>query len=338
MRYLARNNLLIPIFELAEHYGVSRDEILAEIGLDAKLAALPGAFIQSMKLIDAVEYAAIATDRSDFGLLLSPRPDHFLLGPIAILIEQCTSVADAAREGARYIHLHNTALRYTLTPVKGEYVFRLEIKTQGAYPPRHYVEALLTGCVRFCRSMLGSAWSPSAVSFEHERAASLTAYKKALGVGPAFGQNINAIVVSRKDFDKKIVRSDERSKLIMQRFLDELERQRRNNFAGIVESLVRPLLSSGQATTSNVAMLLSLTPRTLQRRLADEGTTFRRILAQTRLEIFRDYMPSKMSLIEFAPLLGLSEASAVSRFIKLQTGSSARSSRKRGKAVAAVRR
>jgi AraC-like DNA-binding protein len=331
MYHLARNNLLAPIFQLAELHGVHRRDILAEIGLDERLATEPGAFVESTKLIDATECAAALSGRNDFGLTLFPRPGHLVLGPIGLLIQQCTTVADAAREGTRYINLHNTALRYTLTPVKREYVFRLEIKAHGKYHPRHYVEALLTGCVDLCRAMLGPGWHPSAAFFAHKRMASPAAYRKALGIDPLFEQKINAIVASRKDFDRKLHRTGEARDLAVHQFLDDLERQKRSSIAGIVASLVRPLLSSGEASASKIAKILSMTPRTLQRRLADEGTSYHRILAQTRFEIFRDYIPSKMSLTEFAPMLGFSEASAVSRFVKQQTGSSARSLRHRGK-------
>lgn len=330
MLHLARNNLLTPLFELAERFGVRSADILAEIDIDANLATKPGAFIQSTMLIDAVEYAAAKSGRKDFGLLLRPPPE----GLIGILIAQCTSVADAAREGARYIHLQNTALRYALTAAKGNYVFGLEIATQGKYPPRHYVEALLLGCVGFARAQLGRSWCPSAVSLKHDRLASLAAYKNAFGVVPAFGQDENFIVATRTDFDRKIARSDERNKLVMQTHLQELERQKLNNIVGMVVSFVRPLLFAGKATAAQVAALFSITPRTLQRRLAAEGTTFQRVLAETRMEIFNDYAPSGMSLTELAPRLGFSEASAVSRFVKSQAGASARSLRKRGKAAA----
>jgi AraC-like DNA-binding protein len=329
MHNLARNNLLTPLFELAERYGVRRADILDEIGLDEKLAIKPGAFIESTKLIDAVEYAAAKSGRKDFGLLLRALPG----GPIGVLIAQCTSVAEAAREGAHYIHLQNTALRYALTAAKDNYVFGLEIASRGKYPPRHYVESLLLACVHFARAQIGSSWCPSAVSFAHESLANPAAYKAAFGVAPAFGQDKNFIVATRKDFDRKIVGSDERTKLVMQSFLAELERQRRNNFVAMVQTFVRPLLSAGKATSADVAALLSLTPRTLQRRLAAEGTTFQRILAETRVEMFNDYAPNGMSLAELAPMLGFSEASAVSRFVKSHTGASARALRKRGKAA-----
>lgn len=327
MHHLVRSNTLGLVLELSERFGVRSADILAEIGIDAKLATKPGAFIPSMKLIDAVEYAAAKSGRNDFGLLLRARPE----GLIGVLIAQCTSVADAAREGARYIHLQNTALRYSLTAAKSNYVFGLEIATQGKYPPRHYVEALLIGCVLFCRAQLGSSWHPSAVSLRHDRLADIAAYKNAFGVVPAFGQEKNFILATRRDFDRKITRSDERSKLVLQNFLEELERQKRNNPVGMVESFVRPLLFAGKATAAHVASLLSMTPRTLQRKLAAEGTTFQHILARTRMEIFNDYAPSGMSLTELAPRLGLSDASAVSRFVKSQAGASVRSLRKRGK-------
>src|ERR1700687_5064886 len=80
MKQFGRNTLLRSIFERAAMDGVRRDEILAEIDLDPALANQPGAFIPSENIVDAVEFAAIATKRSDFGLELGGKQDHRTLG------------------------------------------------------------------------------------------------------------------------------------------------------------------------------------------------------------------------------------------------------------------
>ena len=195
MQQLGRNTLLRSIFELAELHGVKRSRILNDIGLEPALANQAGAFVDSSKLIDAVEFAAIATGRNDFGLLLGNSQDHRSLGPIGLLVEHCRSVAEAVAEGSRYIHLHNSALLYTLTLDNNEYVFRLQLGTRGKYAPRHYVEALLTMSVRFCRVMLGADWYPNSVLFRHQRMARKQTYESIFGSGVEFEEEMNALSV-----------------------------------------------------------------------------------------------------------------------------------------------
>ncbi|MBI1210167.1 MAG: helix-turn-helix domain-containing protein [Alphaproteobacteria bacterium] len=338
MLHLARNNLLTPLIDLADRHGVKREHILREIGLAPHLASERGGYIESYKLIDAVEFAAGESGRDDFGLLLGNQRDHLMLGPIRLLMENCRSVAEAIVEGMRYTHLHNTALRYTLTPSGADYVLRLQIDTQGQYVPRHYAEALIAACVHFGRSLLGTGWSPRKVLFRHGRLAAPAAYKATFACPVAFGETIDALCASRKDFDRPIQRSDTRAKAIFQRFLHELEMEQRRSVTAMVRSLLRPLLSSGKGTIKHAADALALKPRTLQRRLEDEGTTFQELLTQTRLDILRDYEPANMTLTEFAPMLGLSEASAVSRFIKNAQTSGRKQRRRRATAKRPARR
>ena len=171
MKQFGRNTLLRSIFERAAMDGVRRDEILAEIDLDPALANQPGAFIPSENIVDAVEFAAIATKRSDFGLELGGKQDHRTLGPVWLLVEHCSSVAEAVAEGSRYLHLHNSALVYTLTADRNRYIFRFELRARGKYAPRHYVETMLMIFVRFCQLLLTPKWAPLGVTLEHDRIA-----------------------------------------------------------------------------------------------------------------------------------------------------------------------
>ncbi|MEQ1754451.1 MAG: AraC family transcriptional regulator ligand-binding domain-containing protein [Micropepsaceae bacterium] len=324
MHPLGRNTLLRTIFDVAEIYGVDRNAILDEIELEPALADQPGALIASSKIIDAVEYAAIATGRDDFGLLLGSRQDHRLLGPIGLFVEHCKSVGEAVAEGGRYLYLHNSALLYTLTPGRENYVFRLQIGARGKYPPRQYVEALLTMCIRFCRVMLGAQWLPHGVLLEHQRMAGRAAYRRVFGDNIRFGQHMNALQAPRRDFDQRIGPSDPRIKQMVQRILEDLDQEYAENAPAMVASLLRPLLASGQATAAKLAARMSLTPRTFQRRLAEQRTSYKQILLETRIQIVKEYLPrSGMTVTKLAPILGFSDSTAASRFLREHVGRSA---------------
>jgi AraC-like DNA-binding protein len=83
---------------------------------------------------------------------------------------------------------------------------------------------------------------------------------------------------------------------------------------------LRPLLASGDASAAHAAKILGLSPRTLHRRLAERSTTFQRVLDDVRLDLVREHLPRGMKLTELAPILGFSEASAVSRFLRATGG------------------
>lgn len=76
-----------------------------------------------------------------------------------------------------------------------------------------------------------------------------------------------------------------------------------------------------QVSLEKVAETLRATPRTLTRRLAAEGTTFRDILHNVRMELTAHHLrSSKLSIDEVAELMGFSSVSSMRRAIRNWTG------------------
>ena len=336
-RHLARNTLITGVLELAESFGVDREDILEEIGLSAAMVQGVGALVPSEAIIDAVEYAAIRSGRNDFGLLLGARQDHRALGPLGLLLEQSSTITELQAFSARFFHLHNTALHYTLTRKRTRGVMQLRIRAKGAFEARHYVECLFVICIRMAQIILGPKWRPVAVLLKHERLASRAAYERNFGGETRFGQEMNGIVCSPSDFERSVEPRDPELKKKLEAMLQELDSNYANDLAAKVSHLIRALLPSGQASMENVAKLLSLTPRTLQRRLRAHDLNFAEVLAQTRVEMARDYLRGDgFTVSQVAPILGFSEASAVSRFLRDRVGLNARDFRKRERRRAAA--
>jgi AraC-like DNA-binding protein len=80
-------------------------------------------------------------------------------------------------------------------------------------------------------------------------------------------------------------------------------------------------LPAGNMTAQGVAARLSVSLRTLHRTLAAEGTSYRRLLDQLRLDIAERHLTDdRMSVAEIAFLVGFSEISAFHRAFKRWTG------------------
>jgi AraC-like DNA-binding protein len=78
-----------------------------------------------------------------------------------------------------------------------------------------------------------------------------------------------------------------------------------------------------------VARQLGMSPRSLTRHLAEEGTTFGEILEQLRRRLAARYLADdRMSVQQIAWLLGYSEVGAFNHAYKRWTGTAPRRSRK----------
>lgn len=88
-----------------------------------------------------------------------------------------------------------------------------------------------------------------------------------------------------------------------------------------VKSLLLELLPSNNATMDTVSERLALSKRTLQRKLNDEGGSFRALLSETRESLAKHYlMNTAMSGAEIAFLLGFEDPNSFYRAFQAWTG------------------
>ena len=79
-------------------------------------------------------------------------------------------------------------------------------------------------------------------------------------------------------------------------------------------------LPDGEPSQAAIARALGLSVRTLQRRLAEEGTSYQAILDGARAELARVYLAEGWSVTETAFTLGFSDTSSFSRAFRRWTG------------------
>ena len=90
-----------------------------------------------------------------------------------------------------------------------------------------------------------------------------------------------------------------------------------------IREIIAENLPSGNVTVNQVAGILGMNIRTLQRALKEKGTSFIKLLNDTRMDIAKQFIQDKsMDLTEVAFLLGFAEQSTLSRSFKRWTGQS----------------
>lgn len=99
---------------------------------------------------------------------------------------------------------------------------------------------------------------------------------------------------------------------------------------GRVESLLMPILHTGEVGVDRIAAKMGLSRQTLFRRLKAEGTTFAAVLDDLRHRLALNYLEGrKVSVNETAYLVGFSDPAAFSRAFKRWTGMSPKAARTR---------
>lgn len=126
----------------------------------------------------------------------------------------------------------------------------------------------------------------------------------------------NILVFDSSDFRRPFVTYNAELLEMLQPQLDKsnLRTKAEATVAERVKWILKRMLAGGRPDASVVARELGLSVRTLQRRIVDEGTTFRELLSEIRKEMAREYLSRpEMPLTEIAFLLGFEDTSSFYR-------------------------
>jgi len=103
-----------------------------------------------------------------------------------------------------------------------------------------------------------------------------------------------------------------------------------DDFVGHVRSFLRMAVLSGNAKTEKLAKQLSIHVRTMNRRLLAAGTSFRKLLDETRFELARRMLKnSRLTVCQIADSLGYADSRAFTRAFRRWSGVSPGQWRKR---------
>jgi AraC-like DNA-binding protein len=114
---------------------------------------------------------------------------------------------------------------------------------------------------------------------------------------------------------------------ILSAHADQLLKDLQNSktMRGRVESLLMPILHTGDISMDTIAGKIGQSQRTLQRNLKEEGVTFEQVLDELRHKLALHYLAGKkVSVNETAYLVGFSDPASFSRAFKRWTGVSPR--------------
>ncbi|GGB43973.1 AraC family transcriptional regulator [Fictibacillus barbaricus] len=143
------------------------------------------------------------------------------------------------------------------------------------------------------------------------------------GCGIRIGANCNRLKLHRRDLDRPFVSYNaellEILTPVLDQSLDEQERQR--SITEMVKWIMKRSLTGGRPDIQTVASELGMSDRTLQRRLTDDGTSFKHLLTQVRHEQAREYLADpSLDIKEVAFLIGYEDQNSFYRAFRLWEG------------------
>ncbi|MDH4561125.1 AraC family transcriptional regulator [Pseudomonas sp. BN411] len=311
MTSFVRGIALLGFDEFAISQGLDAHAVLAEAGLPTD--ALDG-LISGGKFNALLELCARRTGNPLFGLQFGLHQGSQALGGLLYLIQSARTVGDALKALAQYFHVHSSGAELHLERQGDQARFLYEVVDGEAASVRQTVELAMGIGAQLMQSLLGHPWKPNALWLRHPAASEPGAYRRLLGVTPRFGGPVNAWVFDAALLETPLSATDERFQQSARRQLNELARLTVQELPAYVQKLLRQRLHTGHISIEQIAGHMQLSPRTLQRYLQAEGTSFQELLDQTRQAMATRYIcDSSIKLTQLAALLGYADLSVFSR-------------------------
>ena len=234
------------------------------------------------------------------------------------------SLAAGIERVARYGRVLSDRLSMRSEPGKtGVLVLIRDAMVSVAHPAR--TEFGLATIIRLARDTTGAGITPREVCFSHKAPPNAAEQTRFFGRRPRFNAGANSLILSAEDAARPLTGADPALAEIVRKRLDKLLAARAVAQSGAVTTRVRALMVEefGQRamTPDLVAGALSISRRTLTRRLADEGTSFRQLLDEVRADFARALLQDRtVSIADIAFFLHYSEPAAFHRSFRRWTG------------------
>jgi AraC-like DNA-binding protein len=302
--------------------GAQADALLERAGM-AALPKDPLARIPLDAVVRLWRASAELTGDDAFGLHMGQSIEPTSFNVVAYTLLSSTTLREGFGHLQRFQRLVSDGARLQLVEQAGQaWMVYHPVQERLAFAPMQ-AEAVLSCAVRLLGWILGPGFAPLRIRFGHAAISPPAQYRAILGCPVEFNADFNGLELPAHLLDALLpARNPELCRLheaLARQHLASLEQT-----AGVrtrVEAVLQQMLAQGMVHKEPVAALLGLSPRTLQLRLAQEGTSFAETLDAVRHRMALDYLNDPLlSLGQIAVLLHFSDASAFYRAFKRWTG------------------
>ena len=310
----------IPIARLLRRVGVSEGDI------DSRQRR-----ISAMAEGKLLEYAAEALGDNEFGLHLAQQANPREEGLLFYVASAAEDIGDALALAARYCRILNEAMRLKL--VRSPEGMTVEIKFVGL--PRHFTwqntEFRIAAMIKGLREMAGRDVRPMRVTFTLARNSERREFERFFGCPVEFSASADQFDLSNETLALPLVTKDRHLLDTLQPFCEEAAKDRNaahGTLRSLVENEVQKLLPHGRANSQRVAKALGLSERNLSQRLAEEDTSYEKVVDHLRRSLALQYIKEiSLSLAQIAWLLGYEGPTSFNYAFARWTGRSASEAR-----------
>ena len=298
--------------DLVVELGGNPDALLRQVGLDPKSDD-----IAYRQMVELMELAATELRCPDFGLRLATlQSGSGMFGPLGLVMKNSRTFGDALTYVAGHAYAHSPAARIWLKELPSEQAVFVghEILLDRVLSKSQAMEQILLAGHLSAREITGGHARARRIHFRHQPLRSPRHYRRYFECEVRFGQNEDGILFLERDLACPIADPDAEAYGSAIAYIDAECRRHRAPLHAQTRGVIMQFLGTERCTNDAIAAELNLHPRTLHRRLAEEGTSFHRIKDEVRRDFALYYLQqTDLDFGRVSERLGFSEQSVMTR-------------------------
>jgi len=317
---------LLRFARCTESLGAPSEHLLAASGIPVELLDHPSAAVSLENAFKFGEKACKAADTEHLGLYVGMQTSLDDLGPVGEKLKRSTTVHDYLCQAIALYNKLVTGACIWLSDQGDE--IRLNVATMGEgslAPYQSQLETLAITVVAL-RQALGRDWSPDALGLTYRSREDFPENSCFEGSRILQGAQTSYIAIPRGALAAPFPCANRQS----EPGADTIDTHTLSgDLAGLVQHQVDTLLGAKGLHIDTVAESLMMSRRSLQRCLAEDGTSYSELLADTRMhKAMNQLQVTDEPIMEIALALGYANASNFTRAFKARAGVSPQSFRR----------
>lgn len=302
---------LTPLHELLAESLRNPAEFLGNLGISLPPVSDPYASIPLSHYVELLEKIAGATKDTSLGLRLAMRLRPADLGPMGVLFSISPSIEIGLRRLAEHAGILQGGTHSSLFAQDGVLVWTYRLADASIWPRRQDAEFSLGTVCQLVRQSFAPGWRPLEVHLEHALPSDTGLLQKVFRAPILFNQPANRLILDPDEAQRRHRTEDSGLAFILERHIADLQAQHdpELRLSDQIRRLIAINLGQRPVTLETAAAELAMSPRSLQRGLAAEGTSLRHLLQEHRIALARQLLDTGgMRLSEVAATLGYADS------------------------------
>jgi AraC-like DNA-binding protein len=295
-----------------------RPEVYArQAGLPVEALDTDELLVDDTAMAAVLELAAADLGCPDLGLRVGEAQDFRMLGPLSVAMQNSPSVGEALECTSRYMFVHARDVNFSSVDdpdgARGVVGLRYSLGAGKRLLPQA-ADMTMLFLHRAMTFLVGGGYGLRSVDLPHDLLAQRSRYEDAFDARVRFNRPGALLRVPTSFLSRPLVGVDDTLRSLALAFLSRQSPESGPIAAGRVRAVIDQSLGTRSIDLGDVARVLDMHPRTLQRQLAAEGESFASILDSVRRARARFYLTTTdLPLSQVGNLVGLAEQAVLSR-------------------------